>query len=76
MVLNNDLRVLSAIGIRMAFDRASGVYPAKRFAKKLLELVERGEIGVSEKYTLDILTDAGSAAAHEGGSRSRRSLIR
>jgi Domain of unknown function (DUF4145) len=69
VALNNDLRVLSAIGIRMAFDRASellGVDPAKSFAEKLLELVKHGRIGVSEKDTLDILTDAGSAAAHRG----------
>jgi hypothetical protein len=69
VALNNDLRVLSAIGVRMAFDRASellGVDPAKNFAEKLMELVERGKIGVSEKDTLDILTDAGSAAAHRG----------
>jgi Domain of unknown function (DUF4145) len=69
VALNNDLRVLSAIGIRMAFDRASellGVDPAKSFAEKLVELAKLGRIGVSEKDTLDILTDAGSAAVHRG----------
>lgn len=69
VAMNNDLRVLSAIGIRMTFDRASellGVDPAKSFAEKLLELVKLGRIGVNEKDTLDILTDAGSAAVHRG----------
>jgi hypothetical protein len=69
VALNNDLRVLAAIGIRTAFDRATdllGINPAKNFAQKLTDLVTRGKIGSSEKDTLDILTDAGSAAAHRG----------
>lgn len=67
--LNDDLRVLSAIGIRTAFDRATelvGIDPAKTFAEKLVELVEFGLIGGDEKVALNILTDAGSAAAHRG----------
>jgi hypothetical protein len=69
VALNNDLRVLSAIGVRTAFDRASellGVDPAKTFAQKLTDLVDLGKIGSSERDTLDILTDAASAAAHRG----------
>ncbi len=69
VALNNDLRVLSAIGIRTVFDRASellGVDPTLTFPKKLAELVKLGKIGESERNTLDILTDAGSAAAHRG----------
>jgi hypothetical protein len=69
VALNNDLHVLSAIGIRTAFDRASellSVDPAKTFNEKLSELVSIGKIGPSERGTLDILTDAGSAAAHRG----------
>lgn len=69
VALNNDLRVLSAIGIRTAFDRASellNVDPAKNFAEKLKDLVKLGKIGESERGTLAILTDAGSAAAHRG----------
>ncbi len=67
--LNNDLRVLAAIGMRTAFDRASellDVDPAKSFREKLQELVDGGKIGLSEKDSLDVLTDAGSAAAHRG----------
>ena len=64
--------------MRTAFDRASellGVNPAKTFAEKLTDLVSRGHIGSSEKDTLDTLTDAGSAAAHRDGSRSRKRSI-
>lgn len=69
VALNSDLRVLAAIGIRTAFDRASEllrVDPAKTFAEKLTALVQLGKIGESEKDSLDILTDAGSVAAHRG----------
>jgi hypothetical protein len=69
VALNNELHVLSAIGIRTAFDRASellGVDPAKKFYEKLDELVVLGKVGTSERHSLDILTDAGSAAAHRG----------
>jgi hypothetical protein len=69
VALNNNLAVLSAIGIRTVFDRASellGVDPGKNFAEKLSELVQLGKIGADERNTLDILTDAGSAAAHRG----------
>jgi hypothetical protein len=41
VALNNDLRILAAIGIRTAFDRASqllGIAPEKTFADKLGEL--------------------------------------
>ena len=63
------MEVLTAIGIRTVFDRASellGVDPNKTFADKLFELVQCGKIGCDEKETLKILTDAGSAAAHRG----------
>jgi hypothetical protein len=65
----NDLSVLAAIGIRTVFDRTSefvGIDPAKSFAAKLSELVAVGKIGTDQRDILDILTDAGSAAAHRG----------
>jgi hypothetical protein len=67
--LNNDLPVLAAIAIRTMFDRASellGVQTKKSFADKLGELVLRGKIGEEEGSVLNVLTDAGSAAAHRG----------
>ncbi|MGJ0505784.1 MAG: DUF4145 domain-containing protein [Methylocystis sp.] len=65
--LNNDLRVLAAIGARTSFDRASellGVDSRLPFDQKLDRLVELGKVGKEERDTLDVLVDAGSAAAH------------
>jgi hypothetical protein len=67
--MNNDLHVLAAIGIRTAFDRASellGVDPSLAFREKLNNLVTTGQIGAKEQDALNILIDAGSAAAHRG----------
>jgi hypothetical protein len=63
--------------LRTAFDRASellGVDPAKKFAEKLTDLVSCGNIGSSEKDTLDTLTDAAGAAAHRGWKPNPKEL--
>ena len=67
--LNNDLRVLAAIGARTVFDRSSelfGVPPKVTFADKLQELCCQGRVSKDEHETLRVLVDAGSAAAHRG----------
>jgi hypothetical protein len=67
--LDNDLKVLTAIGIRTSFDRGTellNVDPAKSFFEKLNDLWSSGKIGQSEKDTLEVLSDAGGAAAHRG----------
>ena len=67
--LNNDLRVLAAIGARTTFDRASEflqVDPLLPFGQKLDVLVSMGKIGKSEREALEVLIDAGGAAAHRG----------
>ena len=67
--LDNDLRVLAAIAARTVFDRASqllGVDPAIGFKKKLDSLGADGRISCHEKEILQVLMDAGSAAAHRG----------
>jgi hypothetical protein len=67
--LNNDLRVLAAIGARTAFDRSSellGVDSKLPFNQKLDQLVTMGKISKDERDTLEVLIDAGSAAAHRG----------
>ena len=67
--LDNDLRVLSAIAARTVFDRASKllrVDPAMGFKEKLDRLGATGRISPDEKEILQVLVDAGSAAAHQG----------
>ncbi|XSC45083.1 DUF4145 domain-containing protein [Bradyrhizobium sp. RDT10] len=67
--LNVDARVLAATGARTIFDRASellGIDPAITFSEKLDLLLANGHIGTSERGNLDLLTDAGGAAAHRG----------
>lgn len=75
--LNSDLRVLAAIGARTAFDRSSEllqVEPTLPFGKKLDELVAIGKIGKDERATLEVLVDAGSAAAHRGWAPKAKEL--
>ena len=67
--LDADHRVLAAIGVRTALDRAmvlQGATEAAGFAMKLDELKSAGVISQQEKDILVALTDAGSAAAHRG----------
>ena len=67
--LDNNLQILSAIGIRTVFDCASellGCNPNQSFPEKLKELTAGNKISGEEKEILSILTDAGSAAAHRG----------
>jgi Domain of unknown function (DUF4145) len=67
--LDVDARVLSVTGARTVFDRASELLkidPALTFNEKLSELQSEGHISLSEFQHLDILTDAGGAAAHRG----------
>ena len=64
-----DARVLSAMGARTIFDRASELLridSALTFKEKLDQLQNKGHISASERAQLDILTHAGSAAAHRG----------
>lgn len=67
--LDNDLRMLSAIGIRTTYDIASellGVDSRLRFNQKLDALVTSGRISVVDKDRLEMVVDAGSASAHRG----------
>ncbi len=53
----------------MTFDKATellGIDPAITFDSKLSELEKAGKIGEGERTILDVLTDAGGAAAHRG----------
>jgi hypothetical protein len=67
--LDNDLRVLAAVAARTVFDRGSellGVNPAIGFQEKLASLGAYGKVSIDEERTLEVLVDAGSAAAHRG----------
>lgn len=67
--LSNNLGVLAAIGMRTVFDRASELLkidPADSFWDKLNKLKGGDHITEKEKVVLDVLIDAGSAAAHRG----------
>jgi hypothetical protein len=67
--LNIDLRVLAGIGARTVFDRASELLEidaALSFNAKLDKLVGIGKVNQKERDTLEVLVDAGSAAAHRG----------
>lgn len=67
--LDNDLGVLAAIAARTVFDRASqllGVDAAASFKDKLDRLNADGKISSDEEGILEVLVDAGSAAAHRG----------
>lgn len=75
--LDGDLRVLAAIGVRTAFDRASeilGVDPAISFDEKLGRLFDDGRVSDDEKKILAVLVDAGGAAAHRSW-RPRRDQL-
>ena len=67
--LDVDARVLAAIGARTVFDRAAellGIDPGLTFKETLGLLRNGGHIGNAELNHLDLLTDAGGAAAHRG----------
>lgn len=66
-----NLLILATVGIRTAIDRATellGIDPAKSFQEKLTDLHTGGWIGETEKQVLEVVIDAGSAAAHRGWS--------
>jgi hypothetical protein len=67
--LNSGLIVMASIGTRTLLDRAMFLRvddPPGGFTGKLKVMVERGHISESERETLLAMTDAGSAAAHQG----------
>ncbi|WP_350024839.1 DUF4145 domain-containing protein [Providencia rettgeri] len=66
---NSNSLILASIGLRTAFDRSSeliGIPANEPFNKKIKLLFEQGEIGSKDMELLNVLTDAGSAAAHRG----------
>lgn len=75
--LNNDLYMFAAIGCRTVFDRISevlGIDTELSFAEKLEEMRKASHISGKQKGTLEVLVDAGSAAAHRGWKPERKYL--
>ena len=61
--------MLASVGLRTALDRAMeklGINPGASLGDKVTALKDQGFIGVTEKDILDVVADAGNAAAHRG----------
>lgn len=74
---HHGANILTAVGLRTALDRATeviGIDPAITFEEKLTELKTGGWIGATEHDILDVITNAGSAAAHRGWSPSKEDV--
>jgi hypothetical protein len=70
----NGAYILTTVGLRTALDRATevlGIDPPISFEEKLSELEKGGWIGATEREILDVITNAGNAAAHRGWSPSK-----
>lgn len=66
---NSGLSVLTAIGMRTVFDRATlplGINPSLTFGEKLSQLEKLDCITKTDHEGLETLVDAGSAATHRG----------
>ena len=75
--LNADLKVPAAVAARTAFDVAAeqlGIDPLSTFKVKLDEIRKQGRIGHDERDALDVLVDAGNAAAHRGWEPNHEQL--
>ncbi len=67
--LDQDARVLAGIAVRTIFDGIAAhlnIDETKPFADKLKDLVANGDISKRERDSLEVLVDAGNAAAHRG----------
>jgi Domain of unknown function (DUF4145) len=75
--LNANLTIPAAIAIRTTFDKATeflAIDTNLSFDKKLNALFDLGKISEDEREILQILVDAGSAAAHRGWRPSATNL--
>ncbi|MGV7180436.1 DUF4145 domain-containing protein [Stenotrophomonas sp. MA5] len=73
----NNLNVLTAIGLRIAFDRATfllGVDESLDLNKKIEKLVDDGRLGKIEAEHMQVAVNAGNAAAHRGWSPNDEDL--
>ncbi|HEC2579714.1 DUF4145 domain-containing protein [Raoultella ornithinolytica] len=69
--VGNESYILATIGLRTAFDRAIeiiGIDTALSMKQKVDAVFKEGFVGETEHSQLDIVTEAGNAAAHRGWS--------
>lgn len=77
--LDHNSYILAAVGLRTALDRATemvGIDPALTFEEKLDELIVMGLVGQNERAILDVIIDAGNAAAHRGWQPSEPNVLK
>lgn len=68
---SQQLKILTAVGLRTAFDRATlllGVDEALEFKQKIEQLTSDGRLGKIEAEQIEVLVNAGNAAAHRAWS--------
>ena len=79
VALNQELRMLTAVGVRTLLDRAFYLILLKdhgSFAKKLEVMVEGEFLLPGEKDIFQKVANVGNAAAHSGHAPSQETLIR
>ncbi|WP_285429163.1 DUF4145 domain-containing protein [Pseudomonas sp. lyk4-R2A-8] len=70
----NSSFILASVGLRTAFDRSTEILkidPSLSLEAKVKHLFNEGFIGETESKNLEVVTDAGSAAAHRAWSPNR-----
>ncbi|AWH46724.1 DUF4145 domain-containing protein [Stenotrophomonas sp. ZAC14A_NAIMI4_1] len=73
----SNLNVLTAIGLRIAFDRATfllGIDESLDLNKKIEKLLDDGRLGKIEAEHMQVAVNAGNAAAHRGWSPTDEDL--
>ncbi|MGV1873619.1 DUF4145 domain-containing protein [Agrobacterium rosae] len=77
--IDQGSHILAAVGLRTTLDRATekiGIDPAITFEEKLDALISLGLVGNTERAILEVIIDAGSAAAHRGWQPNRVSVLK
>lgn len=75
MAYDNQGYILAAVGLRTALDRAIevlGIDTEISFKEKLQALKVGGWVGATEHDILDVIMEAGNAAAHRGWSPTKK----
>ena len=75
--MNGDMPILAAVGMRTALDRVSlflGVPSHLAFSEKLEQMRKGGHISGAQKGLLEVVINAGNAAAHTGWSPTATQL--